>query len=282
MKSGNIVLIGPTNSGKSSLVNKIMGQRVSLVSRKKQSTTFNQKVYKKFSENEFIIQDTPGFFSSRKKINNNIISSPLAEIETSDLIYVVVDISLRINNEYKKIINSLENKIEKQHVFLILNKIDKVKKDKVLSAIKFFSKEKIFNEIFPISSLTGEGVANLIKFSKKFTIKTSIKSKPSSNIQIKKKLFYSEVTREKILDKIHREIPYQCDVVTEKIKKVESQIKIYQSIVVKRQSHKNILVGKKGSMLKEIGQASRKEIARFENKKIHLFLFVKLAKEKKI
>ena len=98
MKSGNIVLIGPTNSGKSSLVNKIMGQRVSLVSRKKQSTTFNQKVYKKFSENEFIIQDTPGFFSSRKKINNNIISSPLAEIETSDLIYVVVDISLRINN----------------------------------------------------------------------------------------------------------------------------------------------------------------------------------------
>ena len=282
MKSGNIVLIGPTNSGKSSLVNKIMGQRVSLVSRKKQSTTFNQKVYKKFSENEFIIQDTPGFFSSRKKINNNIISSPLAEIETSDLIYVVVDISLRFNNEYKKIINSLENKIEKQHVFLILNKIDKVKKDRVLSAIKFYSREKIFNEIFPISSLTGEGVANLIKFSKKFTIKTSMKSKPSSNIQIKKKLFYSEVTREKILDKIHREIPYQCDVVTEKINKVASQIKIYQSIVVKRQSHKNILVGKKGSMLKEIGQASRKEIARFENKKIHLFLFVKLAKEKKI
>ena len=281
MKSGNIVLIGPTNSGKSSLVNKIIGQRVSLVSRKKQSTIFNQKVYKKFSENEFIIQDTPGFFSSRKKINNNIISSPLAEIETSDLIYVVVDISLRINNEYKKIINSLENKIEKQHVFLILNKIDKVKKDRVLSAIKFYSREKIFNEIFPISSLTGEGVANLIKFSKKFTIKTSIR-KPSSNIQIKKKLFYSEVTREKILDKIHREIPYQCDVVTEKINKVASQIKIYQSIVVKRQSHKNIFVGKKGSMLKEIGQASRKEIARFENKKIHLFLFVKLAKEKKI
>jgi len=282
MKSGNIVLIGPTNSGKSSLVNNIIGQRVSLVSRKKQSTTFNQKVYKKISDNEFIIQDTPGFFSSRKKINNNIISSPLAEIETSDLIYVVIDVSLRITNNYKKIINSLENKIEKQHVFLILNKIDKVKKDKILNAIKFYSKEKIFNEIFPISSLTGEGVANLIKFSKKFTNKTSIKSKSYRNIQIKKKLFYSEVTREKILDKIHREIPYQCDVVTEKIKKAESQIKIYQSILVRRQSHKNILVGKKGSMLKEIGHASRKEIARFENKKIHLFLFVKLTKEKKI
>ena len=81
---------------------------------------------------------------------------------------------------------------------------------------------------------------------------------------------------------MYKRQPYQCDVVTEKINKVASQIKIYQSIVVKRQSHKNILVGKKGSMLKEIGQASRKEIARFENKKIHLFLFVKLTKEKKI
>ncbi len=282
MKSGNIVLIGPTNSGKSSLINKIMGKRVSLVSRKKQSTTFNQKVYKKISENVFIIQDTPGFFSSNKKINNNIISSPLAEIETSNLIYVVIDVSLRINNEYKKIINSLEDKINKQQVFLILNKIDKVKKDKVFNAIKFYSRETIFNEIFPISSLTGEGVTNLIEFSKKFTDKTSIKRNFSRNILIKKKLFYSEVTREKILDKIHREIPYQCDVITEKVNKDESQIKIHQSIVVRRQSHKNILVGNKGSMLREIGQASRKEIARFENKKIHLFLFVKLTKEKKI
>ena len=280
MKSGNITLIGPTNSGKSSLVNQIIGKRVSLVSRKKQSTIFNQKVSKKISENEFIIQDTPGFFSSKKKIKNNVISSPFAEIEMSNIIYVVIDVSLRSNQNYKKIIQSLKEIIYKQKIFLILNKIDKIKKELLLKAIKYYSSEKIFDEIFPVSSLTGEGIDNLLEHSKKFTSKNIKKYQSKTFMNIKKKLFYAEVTREKILDKVHKEIPYQCRVITEKITKFESQIKIHQSIEVRRKSHKNIIIGNKGLMLKEIGLASRKEIAKYENKKIHLFLFVKLNSNK--
>jgi len=280
MKSGNITLIGPTNSGKSSLVNQIIGKRVSLVSRKKQSTIFNQKVSKKISENEFIIQDTPGFFSSKKKIKNNVISSPFAEIEMSNIIYVVIDVSLRSNQNYKKIIQSLKEIIYKQKIFLILNKIDKIKKELLLKAIKYYSSEKIFDEIFPVSSLTGEGIDNLLEHSKKFTSKNIKKYQSKTPMNIKKKLFYAEVTREKILDKVHKEIPYQCRVITEKITKFESQIKIHQSIEVRRKSHKNIIIGNKGLMLKEIGLASRKEIAKYENKKIHLFLFVKLNSNK--
>ena len=280
MKSGNITLIGPTNSGKSSLVNQIIGKRVSLVSRKKQSTIFNQKVSKKISENEFIIQDTPGFFSSKKKIKNNVISSPFAEIEMSNIIYVVIDVSLRSNQNYKKIIQSLKEIIDKQKIFLILNKIDKIKKELLLKAIKYYSNEKIFDEIFPVSSLTGEGIDNLLEHSKKFTSKNIKKYQSKTPMNIKKKLFYAEVTREKILDKVHKEIPYQCRVITEKITKFESQIKIHQSIEVRRKSHKNIIIGNKGLMLKEIGLASRKEIAKYENKKIHLFLFVKLNSNK--
>ena len=280
MKSGNIILIGPTNSGKSSLVNQIIGKRVSLVSRKKQSTIFNQKVSKKISENEFIIQDTPGFFSSKKKIKNNVISSPFAEIEMSNIIFVVIDVSLRSNQNYKKIIQSLKEIIYKQKIFLILNKIDKIKKELLLKAIKYYSSEKIFDEIFPVSSLTGEGIDNLLEHSKKFTSKNIKKYQSKTPMNIKKKLFYAEVTREKILDKVHKEIPYQCRVITEKITKFESQIKIHQSIEVRRKSHKNIIIGNKGLMLKEIGLASRKEIAKYENKKIHLFLFVKLNSNK--
>ena len=276
MKSGNITLIGPTNSGKSSLVNQIIGKRVSLVSRKEQSTIFNQKVSKKISENEFIIQDTPGFFSSKKKIKNNVISSPFAEIEMSNIIYVVIDVSLRSNQNYKKIIQSLKEIIYKQKIFLILNKIDKIKKELLLKAIKYYSNEKIFDEIFPVSSLTGEGIDNLLEHSKKFTSKNIKKNQSKTPMNIKKKLFYAEVTREKILDKVHKEIPYQCRVLTEKITNFKSQIKIHQSIEVRRKSHKNIIIGNKGLMLKEIGLASRKEIAKYENKKIHLFLFVKL------
>jgi len=280
MKSGNITLIGPTNSGKSSLINQIIGKRVSLVSRKKQSTIFNQKVSKKISENEFIIQDTPGFFSSKKKIKNNVISSPFAEIEMSNIIYVVIDVSLRSNQNYKKIIQSLKEIIYKQKIFLILNKIDKIKKELLLKAIKYYSNEKIFDEIFPVSSLTGEGIDNLLEYSKKFTSKNIKKYQSKTPMNMKKKLFYAEVTREKILDKVHKEIPYQCRVITEKITKFESQIKIHQSIEVRRKSHKNIIIGNKGLMLKEIGFASRKEIAKYENKKIHLFLFVKLNSNK--
>ena len=280
MKRGNIILIGPTNSGKSSLVNQIIGKRVSLVSRKKQSTIFNQKVSKKISENEFIIQDTPGFFSSKKKIKNNVISSPFAEIEMSNIIYVVIDVSLRSNQNYKKIIQSLKEIIYKQKIFLILNKIDKIKKELQLKAIKYYSNEKIFDEIFPVSSLTGEGIDKLLEYSKKFTSKNIKKNQSKIPINIKKKLFYAEVTREKILDKVHKEIPYQCRVLTEKITNFKSQIKIHQSIEVRRKSHKNIIIGNKGLMLKEIGLASRKEIAKYENKKIHLFLFVKLNSNK--
>lgn len=280
MKSGNITLIGPTNSGKSSLVNQIIGKRVSLVSRKKQSTIFNQKVSKKISENEFIIQDTPGFFSSKKKIKNNVISSPFAEIEMSNIIYVVIDVSLRSNQNYKKIIQSLKEIIYKQKIFLILNKIDKIKKELQLKAIKYYSNEKIFDEIFPVSSLTGEGIDKLLEYSKKFTSKSIKKNQSKTPMNIKKKLFYAEVTREKILDKVHKEIPYQCRVLTEKITNFKSQIKIHQSIEVRRKSHKNIIIGNKGLMLKEIGLASRKEIAKYENKKIHLFLFVKLNSNK--
>ena len=280
MKSGNITLIGPTNSGKSSLVNQIIGKRVSLVSRKKQSTIFNQKVSKKISENEFIIQDTPGFFSSKKKIKNNVISSPFAEIEMSNIIFVVIDVSLRSNQNYKKIIQPLKEIIYKQKIFLILNKIDKIKKELLLKAIKYYSNEKIFDEIFPVSSLTGEGIDNLLEHSKKFTSKNIKKYQSKTPMNIKKKLFYAEVTREKILDKVHKEIPYQCRVLTEKITNFKSQIKIHQSIEVRRKSHKNIIIGNKGLMLKEIGLASRKEIAKYENKKIHLFLFVKLNSNK--
>jgi GTP-binding protein Era len=112
MKSGVILLIGPTNSGKSTLLNKIIGKRVSLVSRKKQSTTFNQKAVKNLSEAEIVLQDTPGIFSSTKKISNKMSTSAIAEIETATLIYLVLDISKKIEPTLKKIIKTLNDKIK--------------------------------------------------------------------------------------------------------------------------------------------------------------------------
>ena len=280
MKSGNIILIGPTNSGKSTLINTIIGKRVTLVSRKKQSTTFNQKLYKYISEYQYILQDTPGFFNSPKKISQKLSSAPLADIDNAVLIYVVIDASRKITSIYKKIFLSLEKQLRDQKVFLILNKTDKIKNEEILNKIKFFENNKVINQIFPISALTGYGTELLLQKSKIFLKnKKNISSKKT--VQIKKEIFYAEVTREKIFDKVHKEIPYYCDIITDKIINQLKTVKIYQTIIVRKKSHKNIIIGKNGALLKDIGTESRKEISKFENKKIHLFLFVRLVKEKK-
>ena len=280
MKSGNIILIGPTNSGKSTLINTIIGKRVTLVSRKKQSTTFNQKLYKYISEYQYILQDTPGFFNSPKKISQKLSSAPLADIDNAVLIYVVIDASRKITSIYKKIFLSLEKQLRDQKVFLILNKTDKIKNEEILNKIKFFENSKVINQIFPISALTGYGTELLLQKSKIY-LKNKKNTSSKKTVQIKKEIFYAEVTREKIFDKVHKEIPYYCDIITDKIVNQLKTVKIYQTIVVRKKSHKNIIIGKNGALLKDIGTESRKEISKFENKKIHLFLFVRLVKEKK-
>ena len=280
MKSGNIILIGPTNSGKSTLINTIIGKRVTLVSRKKQSTTFNQKLYKYISEYQYILQDTPGFFNSPKKISQKLSSAPLADIDNAVLIYVVIDASRKITSVYKKIFLSLEKQLSDQKVFLILNKTDKIKNEEILNKIKFFENNKVINQIFPISALTGYGTELLLQKSKIY-LKNKKNTSSKKTVQIKKEIFYAEVTREKIFDKVHKEIPYYCDIITDKIINQLKTVKIYQTIIVRKKSHKNIIIGKNGALLKDIGTESRKEISKFENKKIHLFLFVRLVKEKK-
>ena len=280
MKSGNIILIGPTNSGKSTLINTIIGKRVTLVSRKKQSTTFNQKLYKYISEYQYILQDTPGFFNSPKKISQKLSSAPLADIDNAVLIYVVIDASRKITSIYKKIFLSLEKQLRDQKVFLILNKTDKIKNEELLNKIKFFENNKVINQIFPISALTGYGTELLLQKSKIY-LKNKKNTSSKKTVQIKKEIFYAEVTREKIFDKVHKEIPYYCDIITDKIINQLKTVKIYQTIIVRKKSHKNIIIGKNGALLKDIGTESRKEISKFENKKIHLFLFVRLVKEKK-
>jgi len=280
MKSGNIILIGPTNSGKSTLINTIIGKRVTLVSRKKQSTTFNQKLYKYISEYQYILQDTPGFFNSPKKISQKLSSAPLADIDNAVLIYVVIDASRKITSIYKKIFLSLEKQLSDQKVFLILNKTDKIKNEEILNKIKFFENNKVINQIFPISALTGYGTELLLQKSKIY-LKNKKNTSSKKTVQIKKEIFYAEVTREKIFDKVHKEIPYYCDIITDKIVNQLKTVKIHQTIIVRKKSHKNIIIGKNGALLKDIGTESRKEISKFENKKIHLFLFVRLVKEKK-
>ena len=281
MKSGITLLLGATNSGKSTLVNQIVGKRVSMVSRKKQSTTFNQKAVKNISEVEYILQDTPGIYSAKTKISNKMTNTAFSSIDEADLILVVVDSGSTKNSEINKIIKTLSDVPHRAKVFLVLNKIDKVNKETILQKINDLGDMDLFEEIFPISALTGEGVEEMLGFIKKYLPDAEKKYSNKKTLFIKKDVYYTEVTREKVYDRTHKEIPYECSVTTDKISNSKSAITIHQTIHVHRKSHKYILVGNKGSNLKIIGETSRKEISKFMNKKINLFLFVELTSPNK-
>ena len=167
MKSGTILLLGATNSGKSTLVNQIVGKRVSMVSRKKQSTTFNQKAVKNISETEFILQDTPGIYSAKTKISNKMTNTAFSAIDEANLVLVVVDSGSTKNSEIDKIIKTLNESNQSSKLFLVLNKIDKVSRETVLEKIKALGDMNLFEEIFPISALIGDGVQEMLDIIKK-------------------------------------------------------------------------------------------------------------------
>ena len=276
MKSGTILLLGATNSGKSTLVNQIVGKRVSMVSRKKQSTTFNQKAVKNISETEFILQDTPGIYSAKTKISNRMTNTAFSAIDEANLILVVVDSGSTKNSEIDKIIKTLNESNQTTKIFLVLNKTDKVSREMVLEKIKALGDMNLFEEIFPISALIGDGVQEMLDVIKKYLPKSEKKFSNKKTLLVSKDVYCTEVTREKLYDRTHKEIPYECKITTDKISNSKNAITIHQTIHINKKSHKYILVGNKGSNLKSIGESSRLEISKFMNKKVNLFLFVKL------
>ena len=195
---------------------------------------------------------------------------------------------MSVNKFISKICNLSEALKEKDTPsYIMLKKVFhymnlKIKKSKTLIKIEEYKNYTEIDAIFPISAKEGTGINNLLTSSIQYLPKKKNKYPKTKEPLINKDLFYSEITREKIYDKIHKEIPYQCRVITEKIEKSKNQIRIHQVIKVSKKSHKNIIIGKKGSTLKEIGALSRREISNFENKKIHLFLFVKIDTAKKL
>jgi len=276
MKSGTILLLGATNSGKSTLINQIVGKRVSMVSRKKQSTTFNQKAVRNISEAEFILQDTPGIFSAKTKISNKMTNTAFSGIDEADLVLVIVDSGSTKKNELNKIFKTLNENKKNTKIFLVLNKIDKINRETVLAKINELGDMQLFIEIFPISALLGNGVTEMLNVIKEYLPKREKKYSSKKTLLLKKNTYYTEVTREKIYDRTHKEIPYECKVSTDKVSNSKKTITIHQTIHINKKSHKYILVGNKGSNLKQIGESARREISKFMNKKVNLFLFVKL------
>jgi GTP-binding protein Era len=273
--AGFVAILGAPNAGKSTLLNRLVGQKISITSPKPQTT--RMRVIGVLSEEKVQIAfiDTPGIFAPKRRLDRAMINAAWQSLESADAIVLLADASAKTDEKIEAIIAELKRK--KQKVILALNKIDAMKVEKLLPLTEQFNEAGIFSDIFMLSALTGDGVGDL----KNHLLKKMPKSPwffPEDQLSdLPSQLLAAEATREQIFRQLQQELPYGATVAPEswEVKKDGSAV-IRQTIIVARASHKPMVLGAKGARIKSISQAARKEIETMLGLKAHLFLEVKV------
>ena len=271
-KSGFVAISGPTNSGKSTLLNSIFEKKVSIVSHKVQTTLKSLDAVKNYGDTQIVFIDTPGYY--QKKNDANFIKDVLSGIERSDLLLIILDITSRF--EYLEQIEKIVKNYKKKK-FLIINKIDLVNNEYVLEKLSTISFIKNFDEVFYLSALKNKNIKKLLDHVSKSLPTQEWIYKKNNSTNISKESFLAEITREGILKYLNQEIPYQVSIETEKLVKSKNYT-IHQKIIVSTISHKKIILGKNGSSIKSIGVYARIEMEKVLKAKCNLFLKVVLKK----
>ncbi len=273
-KSGFVAIVGRPNVGKSTLLNTIIGEKIAITSNKPQTTRNNSQGIYNDEDSQIIFIDTPGIHKPKYKLGKYLNKQAYFMIEDVDIILFIIDASEKLGNGDKFVIERFKS-INKP-VILILNKIDKLSKEAILEKIIEYKNLYDFVEIVPVSALKNNNVERLIKVIKNYlkdTIKYfNNKSKATNNTN---EFIISELVREKILDLTDEEVPHAVMCAVEKIEEKENIIEINVLIVVDRDNLKKIIIGKQGSMLKEIGSRARIDIEKFLKKKVFLSIYVK-------
>ncbi len=275
MKSGFVSFVGRPNVGKSTLLNSILGKRVAITSDKPQTTrNMIQGIYND-KDTQIVFVDTPGIHKPKSKLGKVLNKQAYFTINDVDIVVMVVDISEKIGTGDKFVIDVLKN-IKDKPVFLVINKIDKLPKEEILKKIDEYQKLYDFSEIIPVSARKKDNTDRLLEVLKKY-LPDNIKYFDDNTITSSSPSFIiSEFIREKVLDLTSEEVPYAITVLVENLEEDERSISVNASVVVDRENLKKIIIGKRGSMIKEIGIRSRKEIEMYFNKKVYLELFVKV------
>jgi GTP-binding protein Era len=278
-KSGFVAIIGRPNVGKSTLLNTLLGEKVAIVAPKPQTTRNRILGIKNTDDGQFVFLDTPGIHRARTPLNLFMVKSAVGTFGDVDVILFLVEADRGLHEEDTLILESL--KTVKIPVILVINKIDLVIKEALLPLIDTFKDLYAFEEIIPLSARKGLGADRLMEILRRL-LPEGPKLFPDDMITDRSERFITaEIIREKILLLTHHEIPYATAVVVEAFKEEEEKnfIRIQASIIVEKDSQKGIIIGRKGAMLKEIGQRARKELERFFSARIYLELFVKVRKD---
>jgi GTP-binding protein Era len=274
-RCGFVALIGAPNAGKSTLLNALVGSKVTIVSHKVQTTRALIRGITLQGKAQLIFVDTPGIFAPKRRLDRAMVTTAWSGAHEADLIGVLIDARKGIDEEAEALLARLAD--VKPTKILILNKIDLVPRDTLLLLTKIANEKAKFDSTFMISALTGDGVADL-----KTWLADRMPPSPwlypadqMSDAPLRQ--LAAEITREKLFERLHQELPYHSTVETEQWKELRGgDVRVEQTIYVERESQRKIVIGKGGQTLKAIGESSRREIAEIVEHKVHLFLFVKV------
>jgi GTPase len=274
-KCGHVAVIGAPNAGKSTLVNAFVGQKVAIVSPKAQTTRTRMLGVAIEGETQIILVDTPGIFAAQRRFDRAMVAAAWDGASDADLITLIVDGRAGAGPKVEKIVEGLVGRPERK--WLVLNKVDIAKKEKLLQLTTKLLEICHFEQIYYISAATGDGLEEL---------KTAIADAmpegdwhfPEDQVSdASERLVAAEITREQLYLQLHEELPYASAVETEKyIERQDGSLEIHQQILVARPTQRAIVLGKGGKQIKAIGEAARTELARIMGVRVHLYLHVKV------
>lgn len=272
--SGFIAIVGPTNAGKSTLMNQIMGRKVSIVSHKVQTTRTRLRAVKMVGDRQLIFVDTPGVFKPARRLDRAMVGAAMDAVSDADAILLVIDAQKGITDTVRNLVAKIK---EHKNLFVTLNKADAIRKQDLLPIAAELSQMAEFKEIFMISALKNDGVKQMLDSLASVMPESPYLFDTKDASDVPDALYLSELTREKIYKYIHQELPYHINVLTEKVEvDDEGVLDIYQKISVQNEAHKKIVIGRGGAQLKQIGTAARHDIQDQwgVNARLHLFVRV--------
>ena len=274
-RCGFVALIGAPNVGKSTLVNALVGSKVTIVSRKVQTTRALIRGIAIEGNAQIILVDTPGIFAPKRRLDRAMVSTAWSGAHDADLVCVLLDAKLGLDEEADRILTRVAG-IDHEKV-LVLNKIDLVPREKLLSLAKAVNERLTVAQTFMISALSGDGVDDLRQALAKMVPPGPFLYPEDQMSDAPMRQLAAEITREKIFQQLHQELPYQSTVETDSWnERKDGSIRIEQTIFVEREGQRKIVLGKGGATIKSIGAESRKELAEITGQPVHLFLFVKV------
>jgi GTP-binding protein Era len=272
---GFVALIGAPNAGKSTLLNQLVGTKVSIVSRKVQTTRTQVRGIAIIGQAQIIFVDTPGIFRPKRRLDRAMVTSAWGGASDADIVCLLVDARRGVDEEVEAILKKLPN--VRRPRFLILNKIDLIERSQLLALTASLNERVSFEETFMVSALKGDGVARLSEVLAG-RMPPSPWLYPEDQVSdAPMRMLAAEITREKIYERLHEELPYRSTVETDSWEqRPDGSVRIEQTIFVERESQRKIVLGLNGQTIKAIGQSARREISELAETTVHLFLFVKV------